>query len=356
MLVSALILLVILGSLAIILLTAAHRRDIAHRRRLEERLAASERFVRAVTDNVPVRLAYFDSERRFQFVNQVLCDRFRLTREQLLGHTLAEAIPGGENIPIHQRLPASLLGESQRFEYTDHFNGVPRQIETHLVPDIDATGTVRGVFGVGSDITHRAVIERELAQQNLHLQLLSQRDSLTGLLNRVGFQTYLDQKTSAGAGAELALLYIDLDHFKPVNDTHGHAGGDEVLRQFADRLSSLVRPGDAVARLGGDEFAIVLTGVRERAHVTRIAEAVIESAQRPVRVGDAWVAIGASVGVAFNSSLLDGWRGLAARADTLVYQVKAAGRGSYAIESPAAQSRPEHEGPAATAAHGRRNA
>src|SRR6476620_107993 len=117
-------------------------------------------------------------------------------------------------------------------------------------------------------------------REEVRLLQLAERDALTGVLNRQGFESYLSGSDDEG----LALLYIDLDRFKPVNDTHGHPVGDELLRAFADRLQRLVRPTDAVARLGGDECALVLSGVRERANADAVADKVVRAAQEPFQV------------------------------------------------------------------------
>jgi len=179
---------------------------------------------------------------------------------------------------------------------------------------------VGGFIGVAQDITHHQ-------EERLRLVGLSQHDPLTGLLNRAGFETFLIEQVRRGEGATLAVLYVDLDHFKPVNDQHGHATGDEVLRQFAARLKSAVRPTDAVARLGGDEFGIVLVGVREPIHAAGVADKVIEASVMPFEVGELTLRIGASVGAAYNAELEQGWQGLVGRADAKAYEAKAAGRG-----------------------------
>ena len=127
--------------------------------------------------------------------------------------------------------------------------------------------------------------------------------------------------------ATLAVVYIDLDYFKAVNDQHGHAAGDRILQLFAQRLVNRVRPTDGVARLGGDEFAIALADVGELENANVVAEKVLASAKAPFRVGALLLNVGASVGVAFsgNQHALD-WRTLVEHADARLITAKAAGR------------------------------
>ena len=164
-------------------------------------------------------------------------------------------------------------------------------------------------------------------REEVRLRQLAERDPLTGLLNRAGFEQQLTEAVDAGEGRALALLYIDLDHFKAVNDQHGHPVGDQVLRRFAQRLLAQVRPTDVVARLGGDEFAILLTGLRRGENAQAVAEKVLVAAHDPFEVDGHVLVIGASVGVAFGVDPVAGWPDLVARADTRLYEAKNAGRG-----------------------------
>ncbi len=187
-------------------------------------------------------------------------------------------------------------------------------------------GSIDGVVAVAQDVTTQK-------REEMRLRELSQRDPLTGLLNRAGFEQYLERALVEGRGPSLALLYVDLDHFKPINDQYGHPVGDQLLQLFAQRLCKTVRPTDGVARLGGDEFAVVLTGVKEPANAYAVAEKVIASAASPFDVGDMQLTISASVGVSFAAYSAGGWADLVARADANLYKAKTAGRGRYVGES-----------------------
>ena len=159
---------------------------------------------------------------------------------------------------------------------------------------------------------------------------LSQRDALTGLLNRPGLEEWLAARDHDVRAGTVALLYVDLDRFKPVNDTFGHLAGDRVLREIARRLQELVRPADAVARIGGDEFALALSGVRERAHAQAVAEKVIAAATEPIEIDALTIRVGASVGIAWHVAHDGGAQGLLSHADGMLYQAKAQGRGTFA--------------------------
>jgi diguanylate cyclase (GGDEF)-like protein len=174
---------------------------------------------------------------------------------------------------------------------------------------------------VGHDITqHR--------QESVRLVQMAQRDPLTGLLNREGLNQYLAHNTRIHHHAADAVLYIDLDLFKEVNDQHGHPVGDLLLQQFASRLLTVVRPSDAVARLGGDEFVIALEGMRELAPVERVADNVLALAKKPFTMGDLTVQVAASVGIAMGQSGAT-WESMMAQADDMLYAAKRAGKGQF---------------------------
>ncbi|MFL6678260.1 MAG: PAS domain-containing protein [Burkholderiaceae bacterium] len=543
--------------------------DVTERKRLEQRLADSERFVRQVTDHLPMRIAFFDAHLRYRFVNAAHCRRYGRPREEIIGRTRAEFSGGSGDAAIEPYVAAALRGEPQDFEYDETLQGVTRRMHTQLVPDLGEDGRVRGFHATSIDVTERAASERRLreltqiaelspdyilqatrqgaieylnpalrralglapgaslaglrtedlataesdarhaddvqpalrahgswrgettlklaggrctpvshlviahhgadgrverlsavmrdisgevaARDALTLQTatlqsviealpalvavvgtdgryrfvnaaferwaglprtallgrgvpevvgpalhaacepwiaralagetvslesvdpsrrlrdlavtyiplrtggavdgyvgvgqlllrpgevpgtsptLARRDALTGLLDRPGLEAWLAAHDGEALAGSLALVCVDLDGFRPVNDAWGHPAGDRVLCEFARRLQAVVRPGDAVARLGGDRFALALAGVRERAHGEALARKAIAAAAQPFEVDAQVVRVGASAGLAWRIAR-DGETppDLLAHAVVRLVQAKAGHRGSVA--------------------------
>ena len=173
------------------------------------------------------------------------------------------------------------------------------------------------------------VTETKNAQVRLHA--LARFDTLTGLPNRAQLYERLDMALarSRRGAPETACLYLDIDHFKSINDSLGHAAGDEALREFARRLQSTARKTDLVARLAGDEFVIVLEGMDPPRAATVVAEAVIEAMRAPFLIFGLEMAISTSVGVAVSNTHDQSADDLLKRADAALYSAKRAGRGMF---------------------------
>lgn len=158
-------------------------------------------------------------------------------------------------------------------------------------------------------------------------------DSLTGLANHSCFIDRLNQEIlrSQRNQQPFALMYLDLDGFKDINDLHGHAAGDEVLRNTAERLRRQVRASDTVARLGGDEFAIILSGTRLCADVERLTQNLLDAVDQPITVGENTVQVTASVGVAYGQPNVATARSLIHQADMAMYESKKRGKNRFTI-------------------------
>jgi diguanylate cyclase (GGDEF)-like protein/PAS domain S-box-containing protein len=163
-------------------------------------------------------------------------------------------------------------------------------------------------------------------QQLDELQRAALHDALTGAANRARFFAEIDRREP---GTHTAVLYIDLDGFKPINDQFGHRVGDLVLIEVTRRVCAVVRPSDLVARLGGDEFAVLCPGVADADEATGIAERVVDAVAAPMQVVDHQIEVGASVGVAVTDTAPGEW--LLDAADRALYEVKATGKGAWRL-------------------------
>lgn len=197
----------------------------------------------------------------------------------------------------------------------------PRRLGTdlfyHLAP-LRLLTSVLFLAGIGVVVNRLYKLTRELEARRRAAQELASRDALTGLHNRLGF----DQQLTLAA-ANSALLYLDLDGFKQVNDSFGHSAGDDLLRIVAERLAGLARAGDVVARIGGDEFAFLRSPPTSRTELAELAADIGVALSEPVRLGTAQIQIGASIGIAMGSEYADDRARLVGAADSALYRAKA---------------------------------
>ncbi len=209
-----------------------------------------------------------------------------------------------------------------------HQDGSWRDVEVatnNLLGDSDVEGIVLTI----RDVSDRKRLEEELKHQAFH-------DLLSGLANRALFGDRLEHALARAARVEkpLAVLFLDLDDFKIINDTLGHSAGDELLVAVARRLSEALRAGDTAARFGGDEFAVLLEDVRDLEEARAVAERIIAALRPPVTIGDRQVNVQASVGIALSPSGADSPSELLQAADVAMYEAKARGKGCCEVYEP----------------------
>ena len=300
---------------------SAMMRDISSEVAARDALLLQTATLQSVTEALPAMVAVVGADGRYRFVNSAFERWVGLPRGDLLGRRVVDVIGAAEHAIRAPWIARVLAGEHVSFETSDPSRRM-RDLAIAYIP-LRSGVVVDGYVGVAQDITQHKDETGRLLQ-------LAQRDALTGVLNRPGLEDWLAARDHEVRAGTLALLYVDLDRFKPVNDTYGHLAGDRVLCEFARRLKSLVRPGDAVARIGGDEFALAASGVRERGHAEAIAAKVIAAATAPIAVDALEIRIGASVGIAYRVAHADGAAGLLAYADGMLYKAKSQGRGTFA--------------------------
>ena len=301
--------------------------DITAYREAEGALQESEARLRTVADALPMRVAYIDADERYRFNNLAYERGFGLSREQIQGRTVRELLGESAYRSVEPHIRGVLGGKAVAFqsEMTHSDSYVCYQAE--YIPQFAVNGeTVLGFHAVITDITRQKLEEKRLVN-------LARIDPLTGVANRTGFELRLAEamERSRSAGALMALMYLDIDRFKQINDQFGHNAGDELLRAFAGRLSQTLRSGDIRARLGGDEFTVIMEGLPSAETAATMAASIVEIMRTPFVMEQQTISITTSIGLAFYQGGSTTADALVRRADEMLYQAKAAGRNNVQV-------------------------
>jgi len=296
--------------------------DITRRRSIE----AEMRIAHTVFETTDEGIAVTDADNRFTTVNPAFLRITGYAIDEVLGKTPSLLASGKHDKEYYQVMWRSLydLGCWQGEIWNRRKDGSLYAEWLTITAIRDDSGRPLQFVAVFSDITSRArAVELVRHEANY--------DPLTDLPNRRHFDGRLGRLIDAAAeeGRQLALLFIDLDHFKPVNDCHGHEIGDRLLVEAAIRLKSCVRNSDFVARLGGDEFVVVLDSIASPQAASLVAGNVVDTISRPFMIEDHEIEIGASVGVAIYPADGTDCRTLIQRADDAMYAAKSSGRSCF---------------------------
>ena len=210
-----------------------------------------------------------------------------------------------------------------------------RQVWMHASynPIFDLSGRPFKVIKIATDVTASV----ELATQVVVARQEAEHDLATGLPNRLGLAVFL-KKAMAREGQRLAVLYLDLDHFKPINDTFGHAVGDQVLKETASRLRGVLKPDQIAARIGGDEFVVAAPGLTDE-QIDALCRRIVEVVKMPIRYDSNALAVGLSIGVAVSPGDAATPDDLLRCADVALYRTKGNGRNGYSFFAPAMDER-----------------
>lgn len=301
-------------------------KDVTELRESARRLEASERTLRTITDNLPVLIAYIDRDERYRFVNATYERWYGIPVERILGKTVREALGEESYARDAALLHRNLAGETVKFETSLPGRDGPRIVEVTGIPDI-RDGVCRGSYMLSADISAAKRHQEELNR-------LARIDLLTGLPNRRSYAERIDEalRRARRSGQAIALMFLDVDHFKQVNDTLGHAAGDAVLHEFAQRVRASVRSTDTVCRLAGDEFTVILEGLKAEEEAILVATKILEAFARPVALAQGERMVSTSIGIAFSSRAQADVACLGAAADQALYLAKGDGRGRHALK------------------------
>lgn len=311
---------------AVVLTVLPVAADLKNRSRLHRELRFSEERYRMLADHSSDILMQGDLEGRVLYVSPSVRLIGGYDPDELIGRLPARLIlPEDHQLVLAEHL-ATLAepGSTRSFEYRGVTNdGQQRWFETHCKAILDGDGKVEGILSVIRDVTVRKAAEASL-------KAAAMTDALTGLPNRRAFQIAADNLMADRRGDQLGCVAIvDLDHFKRVNDLHGHDGGDAVLCQFAEQAREAIRDVDMVARLGGEEFALLLPGATLLDAITICERLRLAIAGMGVPVATGMIRVTMSGGVAELGE--EGLETAIKRADEALYQAKASGRDQLAL-------------------------
>jgi diguanylate cyclase (GGDEF)-like protein/PAS domain S-box-containing protein len=306
----------------------------------EQALKKQINFLQVLIDVMPNPVFFKDMAGRYQGCNKAFEDYVGITKENLKGKSVFEIAPPGLARTYH-KADIDLLnqgaGKTQNYELSVTWqDGTQRQIIFYKATFCNPDGNLAGLVGTMLDITDRKKAEARLLEQESHLKFLSDYDPLTRLPNRNLFADRL-QHTLAKAkqsGKNVALLLLDLDRFKTINDSLGHDAGNNILCQVAERLKTQVRESDTLARLGGDEFAMILEDVEESNSVLMEGQKILERLSGILVVEGNQLYLSASIGISLFPNDGDTPETLIKCAEVAMYRAKDQGRNNYQFYRP----------------------
>ncbi len=309
-------------------------RDITALKRIEQALRESEERLRLVTENMSDLVCLHDPDGRFYYVTPSSQTVLGYAPDELIGqdpYTLFHPDDRDRiRITAHAPILASIPIPNPITYRIRKKTGEYIWLETLTKPIFDAQGQVRHLQTTSRDVSDRIQAERQLEHDALH-------DSLTGLPNRNLLMHRLElalHNSQSTPGFLFAVLFLDLDNFKVVNDSLGHLVGDELLITVAAQLQSFIRETDLAARLGGDEFVILLEGITAPYEVVLIAERILTGLRSPFVISGREVFISSSIGIVISNASYQNASDLLRNADLAMYRAKQAGRNQYALFDP----------------------
>ncbi len=304
-------------------------RDITERRRQDEAIKSSEQRYRQLGEGIFHQVWTADPDGKLDYLNERALKYFARSNVELLGNEWQHVVHPDDLPECVRRWTESIrTGEIYEIDFRlKRHDGVYRWHKACATCGRDENGNIIKWFGTNTDIDEQKQSEEKLNYYARH-------DTLTDLPNRAEFMSHLRmaiERADSNPMTRFAVLFLDLDRFKVINDSLGHVVGDELLRQIADRLQKYVRPGDVVARLGGDEFTILLNRTGSIADVIHVAERVQRNLSKPFQIDTFEVFTSASIGIIVSDEIMREPEDFLRDADAAMYRAKEAGKARYEI-------------------------
>ena len=295
----------------------------------DQALKASEKLLSDILENVSAYIYMKDTQSRYLFANRLLRERFAAPLEEIVGYDDSKFFDADTAASMRKDdLRILKHGETLQTEETNLnlLTGVMDVFLSVKLPLRREDGGIYAVCGISTDISKRKEIEE-------HMSHMAQFDALTHLPNRALFNDRLQQAiaTAQRHKEHLALMFLDLDKFKPVNDTYGHSVGDMLLKEVAQRIQNCLRDSDTAARLGGDEFVVLLPTIEVEQDAGKVAEKIRQSLNLPFELAGHSVQISSSIGIAVFPQHGKDEKLLVKNADIAMYQAKKSGRNNIKV-------------------------
>ncbi|MFM9836084.1 MAG: EAL domain-containing protein [Methylophilaceae bacterium] len=314
--------------------TVGFARDISERKKLLSEIAKKELEYSSLVESLPLSIIRYDLSCKRIFANATERDFLSDNIQSLIGKTPMELWNANIKNMTGEQFQEKVIevmrtAESQTFEIHCQSKDALYVNMLTLVPELDEQGAVIGALALASDIT-------EMSQYRESLEHLAYHDPLTSLPNRTLLNQRMRQAIEYATKQQnhFGLLFIDLDYFKSINDTLGHAVGDELLKEAARRISACVRGSDLVARIGGDEFAILVLDVNHDDDLAGLAAKISEKLAEPFNIENISFFVTVSAGIACYPTDSDNIEDLMKYADTAMYQAKKQGRNNFQFYTP----------------------
>ena len=287
--------------------------------------------LRAISDLAPIGIMQADLDWNAQYVNDHWSDLFGLHKNSILGNRWLGQLFGDNVATMVTHMHAEIIQGKQFKQEVGFLDNSGQQIWADFLahPIFDEEGKVNGFVATLTDQSFRHNAEKRLRE-------MAEHDALTGLANRSLFQDRLQHALQrVERHGAVALLCLDLDGFKNINDSLGHSSGDQLLIEVGQRLRTAVRTEDTVARVGGDEFLILIEDLENAAFASQVAEKILESLKTPTTIAHQEIFISTSIGIAFATShTKNDSDTIIKQADMALYRAKNAGRNNYQYYSP----------------------